>query len=137
MSKFSKIFGLINSINRVGGKLDRKEFILSFSQGATDSLNGLSDRELSDMENVLQAMVPKPVFDQQADRCRKAIIAIYRSIGKSTAYAITWAEKNGTGGVKKPFNDYTVAELMKLIRVAERIKADYIKKVNKGMRDGL
>ncbi len=138
MSKFSKIFALISSINKAGGKLDRKDFIRDFSMGKTDSLNVLSDPELKQMENALQAMAPKQVVtDPQADRCRKAIIAIYKSMGKTTAHAITWAENNGTGGVKKPFNDYTVAELMKLIRVAERIKASYIKKVNKAVRDGI
>lgn len=132
--KYSTIFALIGDINKASGKLNRKEFIRDFTLGATDSLTALSEPELIELERSLRLLAPKPVFDQKADKCRKAIIAIYKSMGKSTDFAINWAENNGVAAVKKTFNDYTVAELMKLIRVAEKIKAGYIKKVAKSSK---
>jgi hypothetical protein len=144
MSKYARFFAILKQINASGAARTKEDIVLEYTGGKTDSLSSLSVNELGNLENMMTAMVRTHAGQRQptviqggseADKMRKAIISQFKSIGKTTAHAIAWAEKYGTAGVKRKFNEYTTSELIKLIRAAEKMKLDHLnslaKKLNK------
>jgi hypothetical protein len=122
---YSRFFTLLREVNKQGTSYTYKELVSHFTKGRTDSLKSISQNEYNELCNSLEVMLPK----YKNDKARKAIIAIFKSIGKTTTEAIVWAENNGVDGQKKKFNDYNGQELVKLIRVAEKIKQHKIKSI--------
>lgn len=137
-NKYSRFFALLKQTNQT-----KEEVISNFTNGRTDSLRGLYLREFQEMERQLIRLSSgnnTPAnnhVNNTGDKQRKAIIAIFKSIGKTTENAKAWAEKYGVKGEKKNFNDYTNQELYILIRNAEKMKADFIKSVNKKVMHGV
>jgi hypothetical protein len=130
------IYGLIGAINKANGndELTKERLCCDYSIGRTQSLRELTQLEYNALEKWLETNAPgnvKPAINQQHDKQRKAIIAIFRSMGKTVDDAKAWAESNGCDGVKKRFNEYNGQELYKLIRAAENIKQSHDKKVNR------
>jgi hypothetical protein len=135
MSKYSQIFAIIGTINKAGGNVTYKELVKDFTDGRTTSLSDLSAEEVELFTKKLSAMAPRqqPVdySSDPLDATRKAIISQFKSIGRTAADAKAWAEKYGVNGVKRDFNDYTGQELFILLQNSKKIKAGFVKKVNK------
>lgn len=133
---YSKIFAILKQINAAGIPLTKEELVSDFTNNRTASLSDLSVNELGQLEANLIAMAPnkqKPnnYATDGRDKQRKGIIAIFKSIGRSTEDAISWAEKYGVKDIKRKFNDYSSQELYVLLRNAETVRADFLKSINK------
>lgn len=124
-------------IRETGLEGQKAALCASFSNGRTESRAKLESGEAEELIAYLQRQTGKPAFqprgpaDKTRDKMRKGIIAIFKSIGRTTTDAKAWAEKWGTGGQKKNFNDYTEQELFQLLRNAEKVKNDFIQAINK------
>lgn len=135
-NKYAKVFAIIKQLNEAGANITREELLFDFTEGNSTSLKALNDWQLAEFERRLSAMSPKTVTNASKykndplDKARKAIIAQFKSIGSTAEVAIAWAEKYGTKGVKKRFNEYDGQELWWLIRVSEKVKHDFIKSIN-------
>lgn len=131
MNKYSPFFTAYNHSLTRGNTLTKEEQVQQFTRGRTQSLKDLTDAELAELTRSLRILAPPPPPPQnkKEDSMRKAIIAIFKSMGRQTADAIQWAEKQGAKGVKKKFNDYSTGELFILISIAEKIKADFTKSI--------
>lgn len=135
-NKYARVFAIISQINKAGGAVTDKILVSDFTEGRATSLKDLTDGEFQEFERNLVKMAPNKL-DANAykydplDRSRKAIIAQFKSIGRTAEDAIAWAEKYGVKNQKKKFNEYTGQELFVLIKSAEKVKQDFIKSVNK------
>lgn len=130
MNKYSPFFAAYNHSLTRGNTLTKEEQVQQFTRGRTQSLKDLTDAELAELTRALRILLlPPPPQNKKEDSMRKAIIAIFKSMGRQTADAIQWAEKQGAKGVKKKFNDYSTGELFILITIAEKIKADFTKSI--------
>ena len=120
----------------------KEEIIYAFTNGRTESLRALSDKEyialcasLRKAQGKIAEQQLKGV-DQQANNLRKALISIFHQMQypDAAAAAKSWAEKMGVGSgasnVKRPFNKYTPGELRKLIYKAQIALADFQKSTN-------
>ncbi|MBS1747094.1 MAG: hypothetical protein JST21_13065 [Bacteroidetes bacterium] len=135
-NKYSPFFAAYNASVKAGNPNSKEEVIEAFTNGRTRSLKDLDVRELQELVRRLQMLVPAPSPSERAggevaDKMRKAIIAIFRSMNKTVDEAIAWAEKQGVKGIKKQFNSYTTGELYVLIAIAEKIKAGWQKDIRK------
>ncbi len=134
---YANFFSAYNAAKKAGSRLSHEEVISDFTKGRTISLKECDALEIGQMAALLRQQAgPKappaePPGGERADKMRKAIIAIFKSIGHSVQHAKAWAEKQGVEGVKKGFNEYTTQELFVLIQVAEKVKADYQASVRK------
>lgn len=140
-NKYARFFALLKQAKANGLHTTKEEVVTLASSTRTDSLSNLSPFELKIAEMHLTKLTqsankPAAPADPKRDKMRKAIIAIFKSIGRSTADAIAWAEKYGVYGAKRKFNDYDERELWQLIKNAENVKADAIAAVNKKLRKG-
>lgn len=107
----------------------KEDIILGFTEGRTSSLRDLSDRDylrlISTMRNATSGR-----YDQR-DAIRKAIISCFHQMHyeDAAAAAKNWAEKMGVGRgdehIKRAFNEYSVGELMKLLKKAEVAVRDF------------
>lgn len=134
-NKYARVFAMIKQINSAGGSVTHTELLNNFTQGKTSSLNDLGHFELQEFERSLQRTIQKTKSatdykNEPLDKSRKAIISQFRSIGRTPADAIAWAERYGVNGTKKTFNSYTGQELFVLLRNAKKVKADFIKAAN-------
>lgn len=139
MNKYS---GFFKALKKLPG-LSKEEAVYDFTSGRTRSLRKLDHWEVQELTRRLAEIVGKvqvskrdeeKKFDQfpggeKADKMRKAIIAIFRKMGKTVPEAISWAERQGVKGVKKKFNEYTTGELYVLIGIAEKILGDLETKI--------
>lgn len=139
-NKYAKVFAIVSQINKAGGVVTYQELVWNFTEnrasGRTTSLSDLNQWELQEFERSLAAAAPNNLAandyaSDPLDRARKAVIAIFKSVGRSTQDAIAWAEKYGVKGKKKKFNDYNGQELWMLIQNAEKMKSSFILSVNK------
>lgn len=140
-NKYARFFALLKQVKANGLIITKEEAVSVASFGRTDSLSSLSIEELKAAEHYLSQLTksankPAPPVGTKKDRMRKAIIAIFRSIGRTADDAKNWAEKYGVKGAKRAFNDYDEQELYVLIRNAEKVKADTIASVNKKLQKG-
>lgn len=137
MNKYAGFFAAYNASIKGGNPLSKEEVVLEFTEGRTASLKDLTIAEYEALVSHLNKLSGfNPVWqeeDQKRDRMRKSIIAIFKKMGRTTAAAIAWAEKQGVKGVKKPINDYTAAELFVLIRVAEKVFSDWQVAIRKNL----
>lgn len=128
-NRYAGFFAAYNASVSAGNPNTKEETIREFTNGRTKSLKDLNNDELDALVlnlNSLSRFAPKkPVPDDKADKMRKSIIAIFKQMGKTTQDAINWAEKQGVKGAKKKFNDYTTGELFTLIRIAEKVRAEW------------
>lgn len=133
--KYSQIFAIIGTINKAGGNVTHKELVKEFTDGRTTSLSDLNQEELELFTKKLSAMAPRQqqvdYSSDPLDATRKAIISQFLSKGSNAAAAKAWAEKYGVNGVKKAFNEYNGQELFILLQNAKKIKAGFVKRVNK------
>jgi hypothetical protein len=138
-NKYSQFFAAFNTSVKRGNPYSKEEQIKIFTNSRTSSLKDLSDWELQELTRSLQVSSPvTPSGDGgKADKMRKAIIAIFRSMNRTVDDAKAWAEKQGVRGEKKPFNDYTPGELYVLIGIAEKIKQDWMKSIRKQVTEKL
>lgn len=114
--------------------LTKEQAVLNFTNGQTNSLKALDHWEVQELTRRLNDLAPAPSPKGEGRAYpggEKAIIAIWRSMGRQPADAIAWAEKQGVKGVKKRFNDYTNGELYILIAIAEKAKNDWLAQVRK------
>lgn len=127
MNRYTKFFAAYNASVKRGNPNTKEETVRQFTNGRTGSLQDLSEWELQELTRNLTALTGNAYqpSDVKADRMRKSIIAIFKSIGRSVEDAKSWAEKQGVNGIKKPFNKYTTQELFILIKVAEKVRKDY------------
>lgn len=148
---YAAFFAAYNNSVKGGNPLSREEQISQFTDGRTESLKELKPEELkalvvglnSTSSNVSTSSNFSKVrnfrkvdeVNEKADRMRKAIISIFYKMEKPPAAAIAWAEKQGVGGEKKRFNDYTNQELYQLILVAEKILEDYLVAIRKKLSE--
>lgn len=131
-NNYARIFAIISRINKSGGNMTHMQAVKDFTNGRTESLKDLSFAEVQEMERSLQKLFPNKYEAKHdpLDSSRKAVIAQFRSIGRTAGDAIAWAEKYGVMGIKKRFNDYTGQELYLLTKNAEKVKSDFIRAVN-------
>lgn len=134
--KYSRLFAIISDINKAGGDVNYKELVSGFTNNRTDSLSSLEHRELQEFERSLmrlqgqQDLSDSDYKNDPLNGTRRAIIAQFKSIGRTAEAAIEWAEKYGVNGAKKQFNEYTGQELFILLQNAKQVKSDFIKSVN-------
>lgn len=133
---YLRFFGLLRDINKNGANRTKESLVSEFTNGRTDSIRGLSEKEYTDLCLQLESMLPKKKYDK-ADKMRKAIISQFLSIGKTAEDAKAWAEKHGVRSKKKGFNEYDNQELYLLVQNAQKVKSDHIKAVSKGLKNGL
>jgi DNA modification methylase len=144
-NKFAKVFAIVKQINDAGGNTTHKELLKDFTAkregGATESLSDLKFYELQEFERSLSSTLskqkPKDYDNDPLNQTRRAIIAQFKSIGRDTKEAISWAEKYGVNGQKKRFNNYTGQELFILLKNAEKVKSDFIISTNKKLTNEL
>jgi hypothetical protein len=134
--------GFFKALKKLPG-LSKEEAVYDFTSGRTRSLQKLDYWEVQELTRCLAEIAGKVQVSRQedtkktdqfpggekADKMRKAIIAIFRKMGKTVPDAITWAERQGVKGVKKGFNEYTTGELYVLIGIAEKILGDVETKI--------
>jgi hypothetical protein len=129
-NKYASFFAVYNASVKRGNRNSKEETIQDFTNGRTTSLKDLSVWELQELTRQLQQFTQPKVVGKE-DNMRKAIIAIFKSMGRTVVDAKAWAEKQGVKGLKKPFNSYTTGELFVLIQIAEKIKIDWQKSIRK------
>ncbi len=131
---YKQVYLLVREAQNAGYNSTKEDMVLDFTSQRTNSLRDLTDVEFIVFVKSLKKMSNSTnVVNDKGDKMRKAIIAIFKSMGKTTQNAIDWAEKNGCKGQKKPFNQYTNGDLYILIQNAEKAKKDFIKKVSKSV----
>ncbi|HRB95440.1 MAG TPA: hypothetical protein PK327_10505, partial [Niabella sp.] len=141
-NKYARFFTVL----RRHPHLTKEQAVLSFTNGATDSLKALDSVALHELTLRLDSMAaatpPPPKANtwqypggEKANNMRRGIIAIFKNTGRSTAQAIAWAEKQGVHGQKKAFNDYTTGELYVLLGLAEKIRTQQEQKTRKTFLD--
>jgi hypothetical protein len=91
--------------------------VFDFTNGKHTSLSSLSYADFQEFERQIikkspSAFTSEQYINDKADKLRKAIIAIFKSIGRTTNDAIAWAENYGVHGQKKGFNHYNKSEEM-------------------------
>lgn len=129
---YAQFFAILKEANQRGLDMSYQEAVLDFTDGRTSSLKDLAPWELQELQRNLRLFSRGDrTPGDKTDTMRKAIIAIFKSIGKDVAAAKAWAEKYGVKGVKRGFNDYTAQELYVLIRNAEKMKRDFITALNR------
>ena len=111
---------------RLGWTEDRGEFVLSFTNGRTTSTAQMNREECESLIQHLQSFVTKSESDREKDKKRKKVIAIAHNLGwklPSGKVDISSIQNfiNEKGVVKKPFNEYNLMELSKLIYQFEKI----------------
>jgi len=131
-NKYSPFFAAYNTSVKRGNPSTKEDTIKDFTNGRTASLKELTDWELQELTRRLNVFAPN-LWGGKADSMRKAIIAIFKSMEKTTEQAKAWAEKQGAKGNKKQFNHYTTGELYVLIQIAEKIKKDWLKNLRKSL----
>lgn len=123
-SKYSKVFALVNYIKQFDEDYSHEQAVLDYSCGAMSSLRELDDNDLKKLEAMLEGVVKgnkqNKYEGDPKDRQRKAIIAIFKTHGKTVDDAKAWSFKQGVKGVHKSFNDYNGQELFSLTRMAEK-----------------
>jgi hypothetical protein len=134
-NKYSPFFAAYNASVKKGNPSSKEETIKDFTNGRTTSLKDLSVWELQELTRSLQYLTPAP--NDKADKMRKGIIAIFKSMNRTLEDAKEWTEKQGVKGIKKPFNSYTTGELYVLIAIAEKIKTDWEKSIRKQVTEKL
>lgn len=108
-----------------------KELIcIAASGGRTGKYSDLTEKEVIDFCNYgHRKMVDKQ--EDMRDRNRKQLMAMAYSIDKKPKDMIAWCEKMGVGSgdkrVKRKFNEYTLAELIKLKMKYKKV-VDFTKK---------
>lgn len=133
MANFSMFFALFNRARREGKVRvdDHREFVADYFDGARTGLSECTADELRKLERHLQELVD-PV-GASADRQRRKVIAICASHGMTAggrpdmARINAWCTKYGFG--HKPLNNYSNAELPRLVTQAERIAAADLKAI--------
>lgn len=133
---FSPFFAAYNDSVKRGNPFTKEEVVSNFTNGRTSSLKHLDHWELQELTRTLRQLSPPPSGGgregaEKADKMRKAIIAIFKSMNRTTEDAKAWAEKQGVKGLKKAFNEYTTGDLYILIGIAEKIKSDWQKSIRK------
>lgn len=119
--------------------LSKEALIESFTAGRTASLRALSDVELQDLCNGLRKTLgqkvsqSKPYANTKADQMRKALIALFHNMDYPNAAqaAKAWAEKQGVRGVKRRFNEYSTSELYTLLKIGDKMVADFQSSIRK------
>lgn len=129
-NRYAGFFAAYKASVDAGNTNSKEEAVEDFTNGRTTSLRDLSDIELEGLVarlNSLSRFKPQkpPGTSDKADLMRKSIIAIFKKMNRTASDAKTWAEKQGVKKVKRKFNDYTTSELFTLIRIAEKIRADW------------
>lgn len=134
-NQYARFFAAFKNSQLKGNPFTKEEVVSNFTNGRTGSLKDLSHFELNELSRSLSLLAPEKQptrpADDKADKMRKAIIAIFKSVGKTTTDAITWAEKQGVRGQKKKFNDYSTGDLFVLIGICEKVRADKLKNIRK------
>lgn len=137
MSKYAAFFSAYNASVTAGNTLSREEQIRTFTNQRTASLKDLAPDELQQLTALLNQAAgfkaKPPAEGAKEDKMRKSIIAIFKKMGQGVPEAKAWAEKQGVKGIKRAFNDYTSQELFQLIRVAEKVLADYQLAIRKSL----
>lgn len=141
-NKYARFYALISQINNAGVDITKEDVVSDFTNGRSSSLKDLKHWEFQELERQLIARAnnnKKPSAtnyeNDHLNPIRRAIIAQFKSIGRTVEDAKNWAETYGVSGVKKMFNDYTGQELFKLLQNAKKIKSDYLKSANKKLTD--
>jgi len=131
-NKYALFYAAFNTSTKKGNSNTKEEMVQQFTNGRTNSLKDLDEVELQELIKQLQFIAyGSAAKESKANKMRKAIIAIFYSMGKTVSEAKQWSEKQGAKGIKKSFNDYTTGELFVLISIAEKIKSDWQKSIRK------
>lgn len=143
-NKYSRFYVILKQINKAGGSVTKSQLVSDFTEGRTTSLTDLSYVEFQELERRLLVLKGKSgksstenYSNDPLNNTRRAIIAQFKSIGRTTADAIAWAEKYGVNGDKLKFNDYNGQQLFILLKNAKKMKADFVKSINKKLSNGL
>jgi len=131
-NQYARVFAIINQLNAQGAAVTKEDLVFDFTGGKHCSLSALSFQEFKEFERQIVNISPNKYtstdyVNDKNDKLRKAIIAIFKSIGRTVDDCKAWAENYGVNGQKKPFNNYNTKELWLLRRNAEKVKRDFIK----------
>lgn len=109
----------------------KEQMVYTYTRGRTTSSSKMS---VTECQNMINDLKHKTSYSERADRMRKKIISLFRKMGytmpdgKVDMIAVeTWTNKYGY--LHKPLNNYTYAELPKLVSQAEAVYQSFIKSV--------
>ena len=134
IGRHRKLYGLLHE---TGTEKFRHELVFSFSHGRTESSQDLSDLEVDELISHLEKMTRKEHgatqsgVDYKGQQMRRRILSLCYIIGWVTwnqtlgKHQIDWPRLNGWmlkyGYLHKPMNDYTYAELQRLVKQFENM----------------
>ncbi len=127
-NKYAATFALIKHIQQFDPEYTSVEAVRAFTDGKHTSLRDVADNQIYYLNQMLQQVAATPSKPKEnayaadpRDKQRKAIIAIFRSNGKTVQDAKAFCETNGVFGVKRGFNEYSGQELFQLARISEKL----------------
>lgn len=134
---FHSYFAIEKKMKAQGFDFERKELILQFTNENKEGLSTLTPHEYREFINWLNQRFPStpaPKKLSSLENQRRKIISIFRQMGYETPenkadmkriYA--WVLKSGY--LHKGFNQYTDAEIPKLVYQAEQVLMSYLKSI--------
>lgn len=119
-------------LNLAGIDTETKEqMVYTYTRGRT---NRSSKMSVEECQNLINDLRQKTSYNQESDTMRKKIISLFRKMsytlpdGKVDMCAVeVWTEKYGY--LHKPLNNYTYAELPKLVTQAQAVYQSFLKSV--------
>ena len=128
-----KFFAQFNQVKGTIGVQDHHELIHNFTRGRTQSIKGLSEAELNELNDHLKRYlisVKQVEYDMSADNMRKKIISQFRTCGYEVNGRADMPRIYGAvakyGYLHKPLNNYTANELPKLVSQFEAMSDKFI-----------
>ena len=130
-SRYREFFPLFSRMQAVGYKLERGELILTYTEGRTESLTGLSDPEYKGLITHMRSLVDNLVANNVVIRQRRKVIALLCEIGYVTEdkkpdmpRINEWCRS--FGHLKLPLNSYFNNDLTKLVYQAEQVYQSFL-----------
>lgn len=130
MPNYSQFYALQKKLIQSGHKTTKEDLVADYTEGRTTSLRELSDTEFKELIASLNKMLntTKAANWQNTaeNKMRRKIIAI---LGHQMKYTMIHIDQWCTnyGKFKKPLNDHSHAELVKLITQAEQYYQSHMK----------
>ena len=129
---YKAYFSLEGQLKQLGFVVDRKDFILSFTGGRTDSLKELSNEEYGRFIHWISERFDFSSKDWQQtpeNRMRRKIYALFvYQMGYSKERLEQWCVKYGK--YNKPLNLHSYQELVVLVTQAENVYQSFIKSIS-------
>lgn len=124
-------------LNKTGLIKQKANLVAGFTAGRTEHSSEMNVDEAQGLIAYLNAQSFNAkdggvlTENRLLDKKRKAIIAQFRSIGKSANDAIAWVESREWKGKRAKINDFSAQELHVILTAAKKMKSDFEKAIRK------